>query len=108
MGTVDDRSHVVGEELANVPVLEAERIGLITRVVDDVDVEARRWVERLSAKSGVALAAARKALRHSEESFDAALARAERIYREELLPSEDVEEGIRAFLEKRPPRWRDG
>jgi enoyl-CoA hydratase/carnithine racemase len=28
--------------------------------------------------------------------------------REDLLPSEDVEEGIRAFLENRPPRWRDG
>src|SRR5260221_727703 len=39
---------------------------------------------------------------------DWALAQAERIYREELLPAEDAEEGIRAFLEKRPPRWRDG
>lgn len=85
---------------------EAERIGLITRVVDDVDLETRRWIERLSAKSGVALAAARKALRRAEGSFDGALAGAERIYRE-LLPAEDVEEGIRAFLEKRPPRWRD-
>jgi cyclohexa-1,5-dienecarbonyl-CoA hydratase len=54
------------------------------------------------------LAAARKALRHAEGGFDRALAGAERIYREELLPSEDVEEGIRAFLEKRAPRWRDG
>ncbi len=93
---------------APVSAQEAERIGLVTRVVDDVDGETRRWVERLSAKSGVALAAARKALRHAGGEFDRALAQAERIYREELLPAEDAEEGIRAFLEKRPPRWRDG
>ena len=32
-----------------------------------------------------------------------ALARAERLYREELVPTADCEEGVRAFLEKRPP-----
>ncbi|SRR6266498_2318385 len=26
---------------------------------------------------------------------------------EDVLPSEDVEEGLRAFLRKRRPRWRD-
>lgn len=93
---------------APVPAREAERIGLVTRVVDDVEGETRRWVERLSGKSGVALAAARKALRRGGwGGFDAALREAERTYREELLPAEDPEEGVRAFLEKRPPRWRD-
>jgi len=28
-------------------------------------------------------------------------------YRDELLPTADAEEGVRAFLEKRPPRWQD-
>jgi enoyl-CoA hydratase/carnithine racemase len=27
------------------------------------------------------------------------------LYREELLRTHDVEEGIRAFVEKRKPRW---
>ena len=40
-------------------------------------------------------------------SFDKALARMERIYRKELLATADVEEGVAAFLEKRPPRWAD-
>ncbi len=65
-----------------------------------------RWVERLTGKSGVALAAARKILR-SGGGFEPALREAERIYREDVLPSEDVEEGLRAFLRKRRPRWRD-
>jgi cyclohexa-1,5-dienecarbonyl-CoA hydratase len=37
--------------------------------------------------------------------FDKGLARAEKIYLDELMKTEDAEEGIRAFLEKRNPRW---
>ena len=38
--------------------------------------------------------------------FSAALAETERIYKEELLPLEDLAEGAAAFLEKRKPVWR--
>jgi cyclohexa-1,5-dienecarbonyl-CoA hydratase len=37
--------------------------------------------------------------------FDKGLARAEKIYHEELMKTADAQEGIRAFVEKRPPRW---
>ena len=40
-------------------------------------------------------------------SLRRALERTERLYRKELLATDDVEEGVRAFLEKRPPRWQD-
>jgi enoyl-CoA hydratase/carnithine racemase len=33
------------------------------------------------------------------------LARAEKIYLEELMNTADAQEGIRAFMEKRDPRW---
>ena len=33
-------------------------------------------------------------------------ARAEKIYFEELMKTEDAHEGINAFLEKRPPVWK--
>jgi cyclohexa-1,5-dienecarbonyl-CoA hydratase len=93
---------------AAIPAREAERIGLITRVVADPDEEAAAWTERLAAKSGAALALARRALREGAEGplWDA-VARTERLYREELAATEDAGEGIRAFLEKRRPRWRD-
>jgi enoyl-CoA hydratase/carnithine racemase len=37
--------------------------------------------------------------------FDKGLARAERIYFDELRNTADAGEGIRAFMEKRQPKW---
>jgi cyclohexa-1,5-dienecarbonyl-CoA hydratase len=87
---------------------EAARMGLVSRVVNDLEVEVRSLVARLAGKSGAVLSLARKALRQGGHgSFAEALARTEEIYRKELLPTQDVEEGVRAFLEKRKPRWTD-
>lgn len=87
---------------------EAERMGLVTRVVDDLAGETESYVARLTAKSGAVLALARRAVRHGGRgAFAKALARVERIYRKDLLATADVEEGVAAFLEKRPPRWTD-
>ena len=38
--------------------------------------------------------------------FDKGLARAEKIYLEELVKTEDMREGVNAFLEKRKALWR--
>jgi cyclohexa-1,5-dienecarbonyl-CoA hydratase len=40
-------------------------------------------------------------------SFEAALSTVEDLYRYELMATEDAAEGLRAFLEKRAPVWRD-
>jgi cyclohexa-1,5-dienecarbonyl-CoA hydratase len=85
---------------------EAARIGLINRVVDDLDREVDTWLERIATKSTAVLALARKALRQSDgRSWTEALRTGEEIYRRELLVTADAEEGVRAFLEKRRPRW---
>jgi cyclohexa-1,5-dienecarbonyl-CoA hydratase len=87
---------------------EAARLGLINRVVSDLDHEVDRCVAQLAAKSASVLALARKALRQAEgRPWSEALQRAEEIYRRELLATADAEEGVRAFLEKRKPRWSD-
>jgi len=87
---------------------EALRRGLVNRVVDDLDLATAEWVDRLAAKSGSVLALARRAVRQGARgSFAKALARTERMYVEELTRTRDSEEGIKAFLEKRRPRWTD-
>ena len=88
---------------------EAEAWGLVTRRVPDarLDEAAEELAATLLAKSASALAAARRALAAGlERPFDDALAATETIYTEEICPSEDLAEGVAAFLAKRAPRWR--
>jgi cyclohexa-1,5-dienecarbonyl-CoA hydratase len=93
---------------APISAAEAARIGLVTRVVRDLAGETRAWVDRLAAKSGASLALARRALRDGGFGvFGEALSRAEALYRERLLATHDAEEGVRAFIEKRKPKWQD-
>jgi cyclohexa-1,5-dienecarbonyl-CoA hydratase len=64
-------------------------------------------LSRLRTLSPVALAAAKKAMYAWDSMhFDKGLARAEKIYLEELMKTEDAREGIQAFLEKRAPGWK--
>ena len=87
---------------------EAARVGLVSRVVENARQEAEQVVARLCAQSAAVLAIARRALRAGAHgSLDEALARTEELYTKDLLATTDVDEGVRAFLEKREPRWRD-
>jgi cyclohexa-1,5-dienecarbonyl-CoA hydratase len=87
---------------------EAFRIGLISQVAADLDGAVDGLQVRLMRHSGAVLARARRALRQGAHGdFGEALARMERIYLDDLMTTEDAEEGVRAFLEKRPPRWRN-
>jgi cyclohexa-1,5-dienecarbonyl-CoA hydratase len=110
-------SAVVGQKLAADLVLtgrsfdgrEAERIGLASRAVpaDKLKQTISEYVEYLVALSPVALAHAKRALytwdaAHAEKG----LARAEDIYLKELIHTEDAKEGIRAWIEKRKPKWQ--
>jgi cyclohexa-1,5-dienecarbonyl-CoA hydratase len=87
---------------------EALEMGLISRVLpgDQVDAGLDSLLEELLGKSGAVLRVTVKGLRGlSLEAFSGALTKSEQLYRQELLLTDDVEEGIRAFVEKRKPRW---
>ena len=88
---------------------EAQTFGLINRVIDAEQFAAglSALLDELSNKSGRVLRLTLKGLREmSLGGFDQALKRSEEIYGRELLQTADVEEGVRAFLEKRAPIWR--
>ncbi len=87
---------------------EAERLGIVNRVVDDLDRAVDECVETFGSKSGRVLSLARRAVRRGGVGgFRDALTQAEFLYRGDLLRTKDMEEGVKAFLEKRPPRWHD-
>jgi cyclohexa-1,5-dienecarbonyl-CoA hydratase len=67
----------------------------------------QRTVDHLLKLSPAALAVAKKAF-YAWDSIhlDKGLARAEKIYLEELMQTEDVKEGIAAWMEKRKPVWK--
>jgi len=87
---------------------EAEMMGLANSAVPDDQVEGMvdGLVRQLATLSPAALAATKKAMYAWDAMhFDKGLARAEKIYLEELMKTEDAREGIQAFLEKRSPKW---
>jgi len=87
---------------------EAAEIGLATRSVPDNHLSSavQACVGQLLRLSPAALSLAKKAC-YAWDSihFDKGLARAEKIYVEDLMKTSDAQEGIRAFLEKRAPKW---
>jgi cyclohexa-1,5-dienecarbonyl-CoA hydratase len=87
---------------------EASEIGLANRAVPDSDLvgAVQECVGYLQKLSPASLAVAKKAsYAWDSMHFDKGLARAEKTYFDELMKTSDAQEGIRAFLEKRPPMW---
>ena len=91
-----------------IPADEAQAMGLINRVAPAHELEhtLQDLLEELKGKSRAVLRIVLRALREiSLKDFSTALKRSEELYLQELLRTEDVEEGVRAFLEKRKPHW---
>ncbi|MFC7156914.1 enoyl-CoA hydratase/isomerase family protein [Halomarina halobia] len=88
---------------------EAADIGLVDEVCDDTHALDERVAEiatALSAKSGLALRTAKRAIRASSQtSLDAGLEYEQELFTT-LFASGEKDEGIDAFLEGRDPNWR--
>lgn len=86
---------------------EAAEIGLFTRSVPAAELAdaTREQTNILTAQSPVVLRLTRKAIGVGRAEFLPAMEKAERIYLEKLTQTQDMIEGVDAFMEKRKPVW---
>lgn len=88
---------------------EAKRLGLVHRCVPDDELEARTqgWARELAAAPTRALGKIKMLLQMSYQLTFDAQAELERTTQIEIArESQDFREGVRAFLEKRPPDFQ--
>jgi cyclohexa-1,5-dienecarbonyl-CoA hydratase len=89
---------------------EARQLGLVNLLTPrgTLDAALASFISLFTEKSASSLRLAKRALRMGEEMpTGEALAQIERLYRDELMRTEDAHEGIRAYLEKREAKWKD-
>jgi enoyl-CoA hydratase/carnithine racemase len=90
-----------------VDAARAREIGLVNRVVPEgkLDAAVRALAGQIAAKSPLTVAIGKAAFyRQAEMELDAAYAYAAEVMTRNML-ARDAEEGIDAFLAKRPPVW---
>jgi cyclohexa-1,5-dienecarbonyl-CoA hydratase len=94
---------------ASLSAEEGLAIGLVDEIADDPGEAALVYARKhLLPKSASSLRLALRAARSGyQERFRAELARVEGLFLEELMATDDAVEGLQAFLEKRPPEWKD-
>ncbi len=95
----------LGEDL---PAARALDLGLVNRVVPDADVlpAALAWAEAIAANAPLAVKAMKRLYRHGlSEDFES---HTHHVLMQLLLlfRSQDFQEGIASFLERRPPRFQ--
>jgi len=89
---------------------EAKEIGLVNKVVpsDKLTEATDEMVKKLKDKSPIVLEIVRKAVYQGlDREFRKALDGVTDIYLNELMKTEDAVEGLKAFLEKRKPQWKN-
>jgi cyclohexa-1,5-dienecarbonyl-CoA hydratase len=89
---------------------EAKSLGLVNKVFPSkrFKEEAEKFIEKITANSAEVLRLTKRAVNSGLGfSFLDGMKRAERVYLNELMFTSDANEGIQAYLEGRPPVWKD-
>jgi enoyl-CoA hydratase len=95
---------LLGEQIS---AEEAERIGIVNKVApaDEFQAAVDEWAVKLAGKSPALMKLGKDAMFRQQ---DMAFADALDFLRSQLtiaFSTEDIQEGVRAFFEKRPPEW---
>ena len=117
IGGTQRLTHAVGKAKAMDLILtgrmmdaaEAERAGLVARVVPaaSLPAEAMKVAETIAAMSLPSVLAAKEAVNRAFETSLAEGVRFERRVFHALFATQDQKEGMAAFVEKRPPKFRN-
>jgi cyclohexa-1,5-dienecarbonyl-CoA hydratase len=89
---------------------EALALGLINKVVPEsaLDEEVKGFIDKFKKLSGIVLKLAKEAtLAGLNDDVEKGLQAIEKIYLDRLMKTNDATEGLKSFLEKRKPAWKD-
>jgi cyclohexa-1,5-dienecarbonyl-CoA hydratase len=89
---------------------EAYAFGLVNKVVPEASLsqEVNAFIEKFKKLSGIVLKLAKEAvLAGLNDDVEKGLQAIEKIYLNRLMKSHDATEGIKSFLEKRKPTWKN-
>lgn len=89
---------------------EALSLGLINKIVPESSLaeEVKGFIEKFKKLSGIVLKLTKEAaLAGLNDDMDKGLKAIEKIYLDRLMKTHDAIEGLKAFLDKRKPTWKD-
>ncbi|WP_040492213.1 crotonase/enoyl-CoA hydratase family protein [Ilumatobacter nonamiensis] len=90
-----------------IPAERAYELGLVSRLVEpgEATTEALRLAEQITANAPLAVWESRKVVLASEDQDDDTLKQMTDAAMGKVMSSEDLKEGLTAFIEKRTPQW---
>ncbi|MEM1335410.1 MAG: enoyl-CoA hydratase-related protein, partial [Actinomycetota bacterium] len=95
---------LTGEPIA---ARRAHELGLVSRLVEPGEAldEAHRLAEQITACAPMAVWESRKVVLAADDHDDETLKAMTDAAMRTVMSSEDIKEGLTAFIEKRPPQW---
>ncbi|MER5367532.1 enoyl-CoA hydratase-related protein [Streptomyces sp. NPDC002722] len=92
----------------SLPAADAERLGLVNRVVPDEELAAtaRAWAQRLAEGPTRSIALTKQLVNASLDADRATAFAAEAMAQEINMTTQDANEGVASFVERRAPKYR--
>ncbi|MFD8748137.1 enoyl-CoA hydratase/isomerase family protein [Streptomyces sp. NPDC059616] len=92
----------------SLPAADAERLGLVNRVVPDEELAAtaRAWAQRLAEGPTRSIALTKQLVNASMDADRATAFAAEAMAQEINMTTQDANEGVASFVERRAPKYR--